>query len=93
MTVIKVKWSRRRWLAETIGCDLADVTEYQSNRAGPEGRLPIFDTANGSLYCVQLAGDAAKKLAAACDGYTVKQHKCWRDESVIVHELISSREV
>lgn len=76
------KWSRRRWLAESIGSDLADVEEYQPGRARREGRLPLFEC--GGLSFVQLPTDPAEVVERTREGRQWKPMASWRDPSVTI---------
>lgn len=80
------RWSRRRWIAEQYGSDLADVTEYQPSLRGAERRLPIFD--NDGLCVVALPGDSVEKLERTLDGRAWKATPHWRDPSVTVYTQI-----
>lgn len=81
------KWSRRRWVAETLGSDLADFEEYQPSLKGTEGRYPIYS--DGTLYVCQLPTDSAAKIAKTLEGREWKASKSWRDTSVIIHSELA----
>jgi hypothetical protein len=73
------KRSRKLWIAEQIGCDVADVEDYQKGQT----RIPLF-LVDGTFYAVRLGGDSSVKYDESL-GDRIWSHAVHRlDDTVIV---------
>ena len=82
----KPKWSRKRWIAETFGSNLADFDTYQPGTEAREGRYPIHT--DGTMYFAQMPTDSAAKVAKTLEGREWKATPSWKDPSVIIHSEV-----
>ena len=83
------KWSRKRWIAETTGGNLADYEPHQPSLRASERRLPIYS--DGTLAVCVLPSDAPELVERTLDGRQWKRREHWRYPGVVIYTEIIRR--